>query len=127
MKSEGAFSFIEEIFEHTRKISTGVSACCVNMSQYPSGLHRSAISGAAADSRNCQPWAKHLSGHGNSTFYDLVRNTTFGHSFGTNALRISRSFAFTLTSFSWPIRTRIFWPAESSSSFGSANSYSTLG
>jgi hypothetical protein len=77
--------------------------------------------------RNCQPWAKHLRGHGNSTLLCPCRNTACGHPFGTNALRISRSFAFTLTAFSRPIRTRIFWPAESSSSFGSANSYSTLG
>jgi hypothetical protein len=33
-------------------------------------------------------------------FYALVRNTARGHPFGTNALRISRSFAFILTAFS---------------------------
>ena len=73
------------------------------------------------------PEAGTLAGMETVHIYALVCNTACGHPFGTNALRISRSFAFTLTAFSWPIRTRIFWPAESSSSFGSANSYSTLG
>jgi hypothetical protein len=38
------------------------------------------------------------------------------------SLRISRSFALSLTAFSLPMRIMIFWPAERASSAGSANS-----
>jgi hypothetical protein len=91
----------------------------------PSGVTTTALSSARS---NCKSAAiSRLSGDANS-----FANARFGRRLRPYNPRLSaffssRSFAFTFVSFSGPIRTSIFCPAERSCSVGSAYSYITFG